>query len=168
MVYKNFADAQARPTLRTPLHEILDPPLNQQMLASNNVSFSKYIFLRDSNCCFFYFYFCKLVIAKSVPFKVGMRNICSVPHKGSLTSQTLFIPQCQTLSVCDTKRNGKGLACETITRDNSWNYIWQSRVEIKHYSIVYWTLSFGSGPKVWHQSTRLVNFCYLQAILSCD
>jgi len=24
---KFFADAQARPTLRTPLHEILDPPL---------------------------------------------------------------------------------------------------------------------------------------------
>ena len=38
--------------------------------------------------------------------------------------------------------NGKGLACETNTWDNSWNYIhvyyvWQSRVEIKHYSIAY-------------------------------
>ena len=37
--------------------------------------------------------------------------------------------------------NGKGLACETNTGDNSWNYIyifqWQSRVEIKHYSVAY-------------------------------
>ena len=38
--------------------------------------------------------------------------------------------------------NGKGLACETNTRDNSWNYIhvyyvWQSQVEIKHYSVAY-------------------------------
>ena len=32
----------------------------------------------------------------------------------------------------------KGLACETTTRDNSWNYIcvWQSQVEIKH-SVAY-------------------------------
>ena len=36
--------------------------------------------------------------------------------------------------------NGKGLACETTTRDNSWNYMCNtgmSRVEIKHYSVAY-------------------------------
>ena len=33
----------------------------------------------------------------------------------------------------------KGLARKTNTRDNSWNYIyvWQSWVEIKHYSVAY-------------------------------
>ena len=35
--------------------------------------------------------------------------------------------------------NGTGLACETNTRENSWNYIcvWQSHVEIEHYSVAY-------------------------------
>ena len=51
-----------------------------------------------------FFDFFKLVIAKTLPFKVVMRNeICLALHLGILTSQTLFVPQCRMLSECNTK-----------------------------------------------------------------